>query len=752
MHIRPGKPDPLGAHFDGNGVNFALFSSVAERVELCLFDATDTHTAPDTDAPRTERRLTLPARTGDVWHGYAPGLQPGQRYGYRVHGRYNPASGQRCNPFKLLLDPYARALDGSLTWGPDLQGDDKRDSAPSVPKAVVVEGRAKRDRSATSGNHFDWQGDTPPAIPWHDSVIYECHVKGMTQRHPQVPPEHRGTYLGLTAPAVLDHLRHLGVTAVQLLPVHAFVSEQRLTELGLTNYWGYNTLAFFAPHPGYARGGAHKTQGKPLAVVDEFKTMVRELHRAGFEVLLDVVYNHTAEGDHRGPTLSLRGLDNPAYYHLNAENPEHYLNLTGCGNTLDFGHAATRRLVLDSLRYWVSEMHVDGFRFDLAPVLGRDAGLRPDRSRQGANFTSTARFFELVRQDPLLQRVKLIAEPWDVGPGGYQLGHFPPGWSELNDRYRDTVRAFWRGDSGQTAELASRLTGSSDIFSTRGPHASINHVTCHDGFTLRDLVSYAHKHNLANGEANHDGHGNNLSSGWGFEGKTTDPRIRARRQRVLRSLWSTLVLSQGVPLLRHGDELAHTQNGNNNAYCQDNEISWLDWRPLLDPASHQEQREAQCWWTFCVRALRLRAQFRVLRRRGFFCGCATLPGSTRDLVWRHPDGRELGTSDWQSPHLHALAMQLDGFAADDHRLESDTVPTSSRSGTTLLALFNGSSRALAFRLPPGHWRCLLDSAFYPRRPRPAGPVRDGGPVRNGGIYELAAHAVALLALQPPTIG
>ena len=674
MHILPGNPAPLGATWDGRGVNFAVYSGVAEAVELCLFDHAE-------DAA-SSRRMSLPGRTGKVWHGYLPDARPGQLYGYRVSGPYQPAAGHRCNPAKLLVDPYARAIAGEIRWSEEvydhLPGDaerpDPRDSAGHMPKAVVADPA------------FDWQGDRPPAVPWHDTVIYECHLKGMTRLHPEVPAELRGTYLGLVQEPVLHHLKRLGVTAVELLPLHHFVSEPRLAQLGLHNYWGYNTLGFFAPHAAYA------ATGDP---VTELKTMVRELHRAGLEVILDVVYNHTAEADHRGPTLSFRGFDQAGYYRLVPGDLHRLENFSGCGNTLDVRRPQVLQLILDSLRYWVQEMHVDGFRFDLAPSLGRDP----------AGFNAHAHCFELLRRDPVLQRVKLIAEPWDVGPGGYQLGSFPEPWAEWNDRYRDTVRAFWRGDTGRVGELASRLAGSSDLFGPRGPNASINHVTCHDGFTLHDLVSYERKHNYANREANRDGHSHNLSRNWGHEGPSADPRIRTVRARLQRSLLATLAFSQGVPMLNHGDELGRTQEGNNNAYCQDNEISWLPWP--ISPTNRG-------LLTFCRRVFALRRSHPTLRRRSFFCGCPTPESAAKDLTWLRPDGHEMTSADWHRQDQHQLAMLIDGDASDYVDEQGQAIR-----GNTLLVLFNASPDPVPFQLPPlpapERWRVLLDTARYPLR-------------------------------------
>ncbi|HYC32280.1 MAG TPA: glycogen debranching protein GlgX, partial [Gemmatimonadales bacterium] len=551
----PGAPAPLGATWDGEGTNFALFSEHATAVELCLFAGPD-------DATETAR-VRLPERTDQIWHAYLPDVRPGQLYGYRVHGPFEPNQGHRFNPAKLLLDPYAKAISGTIRWSDALSGypmdrpeaerdlyADGANNAAGLPKCVVVE------------SAFSWGDDRHPRTPWNRTVIYECHVKGMTMLHPDVPEPLRGTYLGLATDPIIDHLRSLGVTAVELLPVHHFVTDRRLHEQGLVNYWGYESIGFFAPDVRYATGGL----GQQVA---EFKSMVKRLHRAGIEVILDVVYNHTAEGNHLGPTLCFRGIDNEAYYRLDPERKRYYVDYTGCGNTVDLRHSRALQLVMDSLRYWVGEMHVDGFRFDLAPVLARESDA----------VSPFAEFFDVVRQDPVVSRVKLIAEPWDLGPGGYQAGGFPIGWGEWNGTYRDAVRQFWRGDGGQVGQLASRLAGSSDLYEAggRSPLASVNFVTCHDGFTLHDLVSYEQKHNEANGEENRDGSDNNLSRNWGAEGPTEAVHVVRMRERIKRNFLATLAFSQGVPMLSHGDELGRTQRGNNNAYCQDNPVSWFDW-------------------------------------------------------------------------------------------------------------------------------------------------------------------------------
>ena len=579
----PGESYPLGATYDGAGTNFGLFSEVAERVELCLFDDDG-----------KETRVDLHEVDGFVWHGYLPGVSPGQRYGYRVHGPYHPADGHRCNPAKLLLDPYAKAIEGSVDWGqpvfsytfghPDRRNN--ADSAPYVPRSVVV------------NPFFDWNLDRPPRTPYHETVIYEAHVRGLTKEHPVIPEEQRGTYLGLAHPAVISHLHELGVTAVELMPVHQFVTDSHLSERGLGNYWGYNTIGFFAPHNAYAASGSRGQQ------VQEFKTMVRALHAAGIEVILDVVYNHTAEGNHLGPTLSFRGIDNSAYYRLVDDDRRYYMDTTGTGNSLLMRHPHVLQMIMDSLRYWVLDMHVDGFRFDLAATL----------ARQFYEVDRLSAFFDLVQQDPVVSQVKLIAEPWDVGDGGYQVGNFPPLWSEWNGKYRDTIRDFWRGQPSTVPEFASRLTGSSDLYQqdSRRPVASVNFVTCHDGFTLADLVSYNHKHNEANGEDGRDGSDDNRSWNCGAEGPTEDKAVLALRARQKRNFLATLLLSQGVPMLLAGDEMGRTQRGNNNAYCQDNEISWMDWAVRAE--------EDQALFDYVRTLIRLRADHAVFRRRRFFRG------------------------------------------------------------------------------------------------------------------------------------
>jgi glycogen operon protein len=699
LEVWPGVPAPLGAHWDGTGTNFALWSSGATAVDLCLFD---------TDG--TEHRERLQETTYQVWHGRLPGIGPGQRYGYRVHGPYDPGAGMRHNPAKLLLDPYARAVDGELRLHPALFGypgdaadsptPDPRDSASFVPRGVVIH------------DSFPWGGDRHPATSWSDTVIYEVHVKGATARHPDVPPALRGTYAGLAHPAFVEHLLALGVTAVELLPVHHFVSEPHLLRRGLTNYWGYNTLGYFAPHAAYSSAGTGGAQ------VTEFKAMVKALHAAGIEVLLDVVYNHTAEGDHTGPTLSLKGIDNGGYYRLAGGNRARYTDYTGCGNTLDVRRPAVLALLMDSLRYWVTEMHVDGFRFDLASALARSMH---DVDRLSA-------FFDVVHQDPVVSQVKLIAEPWDVGEGGYQVGNFPPPWTEWNGRYRDTVRDVWSGARVGVRDLAYRLTGSSDLYRSDGrrPFASINFVTAHDGFTLADLVSYERKRNEANGEDNRDGEGDNRNWNCGAEGPTDDPEVTALRRRQVRNLLATLLLSTGVPMLTAGDELGRTQQGNNNAYCQDNETSWIDW------ASADPELRA-----FVTRLLRLRRTSPVLRQEAFFEG-SEVPGAggTRDLAWFAPGGGQLTTGDWFDTGLQTVGMYLDGRGMR-HRDERGR-PVIDRS---YLIWFNAGAGAVTVQVPGSPWGDryeLVLSTEHPTGEPPAPTVVRPGPA------ELPARCVWLL--------
>ncbi|MBX6762190.1 MAG: glycogen debranching protein GlgX [Rubrobacteraceae bacterium] len=693
--VSPGVPYPLGARWDGAGVNFALFSEHAERVELCLFRP---------DRRRETERIEMPERTDGVWHCHLSDVRPGQLYGYRVYGPYDPSRGHRFNPKKLLLDPYAFDIAGPLDWryphfgyrhGDDLVPDG-RDNAAGALKAKVVE-RA-----------FTWGDDRPPRTPLDETVIYELHVKGFTRRHPKVPEALRGTYAGLASDAAIDHLKRLGVTAVELLPVHAFVQDRHLVERGLANYWGYNTIGFFAPERRYA------ATSDP---VGEFKTMVKRLHAAGLEVILDVVYNHTAEGNHLGPTLSFRGIDNASYYRLSPEDPRYYMDYTGTGNTLDTTHPRVLQLIMDSLRYWVEEMHVDGFRFDLATTLGRESDA----------FDPAGGFFDIIRQDPVISQVKLIAEPWDVGEGGYRVGGFPPPFSEWNGKYRDVVRAYWKGEGGLVGELASRLTGSSDLYQHAGrrPQASINFVTAHDGFTLNDLVSYNEKHNEANGEDNNDGENHNLSWNCGVEGPTDDPEVLALRARQKRNFLATLLLSQGVPMILAGDEMGRTQRGNNNAYCQDNEISWLDW----DLSEDDEDL-----LLFTRGLIRLRRSHPDFRRRHFFQGRAS-EGVT-DVAWISPDGKEMTQEEWNTSYARSLGMQIFGSSRvgypEARRPETDD---------NFLLLFNAHHEELPFVIPsdpPGaRWQPLVDT-FYPASRELSGVYKPGDP------YPLKARSMAVL--------
>jgi isoamylase len=674
MRIWPGQPYPLGATWDGAGTNFALFSEVAEGVDLCLF-------GDDGDGTPAEIRVGLTEVDGFVWHAYLPDVGPGQRYGYRVHGPYAPAEGHRCNPAKLLLDPYAKAVHGQVSWHDAVFGyrfDDPAvpntaDSAPFMPVNVVI------------NPFFDWGDDRPPRIPYHETVIYEAHVRGLTLRHPEVGGGERGTYAGLAHPAVIEHLTGLGVTAVELMPVHQFVSEHGLAKRGLVNYWGYNTIAFLAPHNGYA------ATSLPGGQIAEFKAMVKALHQAGIEVILDVVYNHTAEGDHRGPTLSFRGIDNAAYYRL-ADDKRHYVDYTGCGNSLNVRSPHALQLIMDSLRYWVLDAHVDGFRFDLAAALARELH---DVDRLSA-------FFDLVQQDPVVSQVKLIAEPWDVGEGGYQVGNFPPLWSEWNGKYRDAVRDFWRGESSALPEFASRLSGSSDLYETSGrrPVASINFVTCHDGFTLMDLVSYNVKHNEANGEGGRDGSDDNRSWNCGLEGPASDPDVIDLRARQRRNFLATLFCSQGVPMLLAGDEIGRTQHGNNNAYCQDNEVSWVDWNVAGPDATLLE-------FTRMVSALR--RDHVVFRRRRFFRGLPAGDGRLADIAWLTPAGREMRDKDWSTPSARAMTVFLNGDALTEPGPHGERVRDDS-----FLVMLSADREPVEFTVPDSKfgkcWTMLLDTA------------------------------------------
>jgi isoamylase len=678
MRVWPGTAYPLGATWDGSGTNFALFSEVAEQVELCLFDAAGEQTS-----------VPMPEVDGFVWHCYLPGVGPGQRYGYRVHGPYEPRQGHRCNPAKLLLDPYGKAVHGQVRWDQAVfsyqHGDpavmNTDDSASFMPRNVVI------------NPYFDWADDRPPRTPYHETVIYEAHVRGLTARHPEVPAEQRGSYAGLAHPAVIDHLTRLGVTAVELMPVHQCVPEHELIQRGLTNYWGYNTIAFLAPDNRFSSAVA------PDGQVAEFKAMVKTLHEAGIEVILDVVYNHTAESGALGPTLSFRGIDNVAYYQLAPDNPATYLDYTGCGNSLNVRHPHALQLVMDSLRYWILDMHVDGFRFDLAAALARELH----------DVDRLAAFFDLVQQDPVVSQVKLIAEPWDVGEGGYQVGKFPPLWSEWNGKYRDTVRDLWRGQAATLPEFASRLTGSSDLYETSGrrPVASVNFVTCHDGFTLRDLVSYDQKHNEANGDDNRDGSDDNRSWNCGAEGPTDDPAVNELRSRQTRNFLATLFCSQGVPMLLSGDEMGRTQHGNNNAYCQDNEVSWVDWE-----AGGKQQDLID----FTRTLSELRRAHPVFRRRRFFSGQVPSgrddPGGLQDIVWLTPAGTRMTDEDWHTGYARSMAVFLNGDAITEPDPRGDTVRD-----RRFLLLFNADRNAVTFSLPgsefgPG-WDVLTDTGAWP---------------------------------------
>jgi glycogen operon protein len=708
MRVWPGKPYPLGATWDGEGVNFALFSENATGVELCLFD--------DPRAKQETHRIRLEERTDQIWHVYIPGLWPGQHYGYRVQGPYEPAEGHRFNPNKLLIDPYAKSIAGLIEWSDAMfgypighpDGDlafDKRDNAGNVPKCVVID------------SAFTWGGDRPLKTPWEKTIIYEAHVRGMTAHHPDVPDHMRGTYSALTTPAVIDHLVNLGVTAIELLPVHQFVRDKHLADSGLTNYWGYNTIGFFAPDIRYAVSPVRGRHAR------EFKTMVKTLHSAGIEIILDVVYNHTAEGNHLGPTLSFRGIDNASYYRLVADDKRYYMDYTGCGNTLNVTHPRTLQLIMDSLRYWVTEMHVDGFRFDLASALARELH-EVDR---------LSAFFDILHQDPILSQVKLIAEPWDLGEGGYQVGNFPVGWAEWNGLYRDTIRRYVKGDGGQVAELAYRLTGSSDLYAASGrrPFASVNFITAHDGFTLNDLVSYNHKHNEANGEENRDGTDDNLSWNCGVEGPTNDRTILELRERQKRNLLAILFLSQGIPMLCGGDEIGRTQRGNNNAYCQDNDISWFDWH--LD----QPRRDLL---EFTRNLITLRKQHPVLRRRRFFQGRHIRGSEVKDLAWFRPDGKEMTDEDWDKGFVRSLALRLAGDAIEEtdekgRRLMDDT----------LLILLNAHHESLDFTLPAHkrgvRWQSVLDTSWD------HGHRQQVIVLKGGERYPLSARTIAVLKLR-----
>ncbi len=703
MKIWPGKPYPLGATWDGEGVNFAIFSQHAKAVELCLFDPND--------ETRETARIKMLEQTDYVWHCYLPGIQPGQLYGYRVHGPYLPEHGHRFNPHKLLIDPYAKALSSTIRWSDAMSGYplggeeedlamDKSDSAAGMPKGVVIDAA------------FDWGDDAHPNIPLHKSVIYELHVKGFTQQHQGVPEPLRGTYAGLASPDVIDYLKELGVTAVELLPVHQFVNDRILVDKGLSNYWGYNTIGYFAPDVRYSASGSHGQQ------VREFKAMVKTLHAHGIEVILDVVYNHTAEGNHLGPTLSFRGVDNASYYRLVPDAPRFYMDYTGCGNTLNAQHPHTLQLIMDSLRYWVLEMHVDGFRFDLASALARELH---EVDRLGS-------FFDIIHQDPILSQVKLIAEPWDVGEGGYQVGNFPVLWAEWNGKYRDAVRSFWRGDAVGVGELAFRLTGSSDLYEHNGrrPYASINFITANYGFTLNDLVSYNEKHNEANCEDNRDGENHNISWNCGIEGPTEVPEVVALREKQKRNFLATLLLSQGVPMICGGDERGRTQQGNNNAYCQDNEISWLNWE-----LNERDQKQLD----YAKHLIRLRRDHPVLHRRKFFQGREIHGTGVRDICWYQPDGSLMTEEQWINGSVRSLGMLLNGLAMQETDERGEEIKDD-----VLLLLINGHDEQQCFKLPGDEqgprWQVLLDT-------NTPDIDRDRG-AAAGEIFELYPRTLVLL--------
>ncbi|HYD95898.1 MAG TPA: glycogen debranching protein GlgX [Noviherbaspirillum sp.] len=690
--LQPGRPFPLGATYDGQGVNFAVFSANAERIELCIFDAA---------GRREVARLPLPDCTDEVWHGYLPEASPGLLYGYRAYGPYDPQRGYRFNHHKLLIDPYTRMLSGPLRWSDALfgyrlgaaRGDlsyDRRDSAPAVPKSVVVE------------DLFNWGDDRRPVIPWSKTVIYEAHVRGISILREDLRPDLRGSFAALANPRFIDHLLKLGVTTLELMPVNAFLQDRFLLEKGLRNYWGYSPLTFFAPEPGYLSQGG----------LNDMRMAVRRLHAAGIEVILDVVYNHTGSGNEMGPTISFRGLDNASYFRLVPGNERYYINETGCGNTLNVSHPRVLQMVMDSLRYWADSFHIDGFRFDLGATLGRE----------GTGFDPGSGFFDAILQDPVLSRLKLISEPWDIGPGGYQLGNHPPGFAEWNDKFRDGVRRFWRGDSGQRADFAARLSGSADLFNKRRrkPWASINYVASHDGFTLQDVVSYNEKHNDANGENNNDGHSENYSNNWGVEGPTDDPSILELRNRVRCALLATVALAQGTPMLLAGDEFGRSQHGNNNAYCQDNELSWVDWNAAQSP-------EGQALTDYVSRLLAIRHSFAALQSQRFLHGEELEPG-VRDMAWFDERGEELSPEAWQNPEARALAVQRASAGADG-RLD------------IVLMLVNGGHDPISFRFPypERRWHLLIDSA-----------VGNGGPREmTTQSLEVQGHSVAVLANRVP---
>jgi glycogen operon protein len=705
IKVWPGRPYPLGATWDGEGVNFALFSAHAEKVELCLFDRSGN---------REQARIVLAEYTDEVWHAYLPDARPNLLYGYRVYGPYDPANGHRFNPYKLLIDPYAKSLHGRLRWGDSLFGYrvgsqradlsfDRRDNARQIPKCRVIEPA------------FTWGDDRRPQIPWEETIILELHVRGITIKHPNIDPAQRGTFAGLASPAMIDYLVELGVTAVELLPVHGSVDDRHLNEGGLANYWGYNTIAYFAPDPRLLATNS----------IAGFKTMVKRLHDAGIEVILDVVYNHSGEGNHLGPTLSFRGIDNASYYRLDADR-RFYSDVTGTGNTLNLDHPRVLQLVMESLRYWALEMHVDGFRFDLCTALARENG----------DYGQGAAFFDAIRQDPVMAGLKLIAEPWDLGPYGYQLGNFPPGWAEWNAHYRDTVRRFWKGDEGLVADLASRVAGSSDIFGWRGrrPWASVNFITVHDGFTLQDLVSFNEKHNEANAEKNHDGNDANFSSNYGVEGPTCNPAVVALRDRQKRNLFATLLLSLGVPMVLAGDEIGRTQRGNNNAYCQDNEISWVDWEHIR-PEDEDLRR-------FVSYLIHLRRRHRVFSRPRFLRGEVLSEAGVKDITWVTPSGNEATDADWKNPVALSLGYVLSGAAGEFY-----TTGGQRDIDESFFVIMNAYHEDLDFRFPSltaaMSWEPLVDTSQL------SGLVTHGGPYAPGEVYRLQARSFALFIDRTP---
>lgn len=693
--IWPGKPYPLGATWDGNGVNFALFSENAKEVELCLFDRNISE--------KEVAKIKFFEQTDMVWHAYLPDIRPGQLYGYRVYGSDDPKSGNKFNPSKLLIDPYAKAISGTIKWDDSLFGTNNEDSAPRIPKCLVTD------------DTFDWAGDSFPKIPWHNTIIYELHVKGFTKLNYKVPAEQRGTYAGLSNPKVLEYLKSLGITAVELMPIHHFVSEKHLADNGLTNYWGYNSIAYFSPDSRYSSSGIYGEQ------VREFKNMVKALHREKIEVILDVVYNHTGEGNHLGPTLSFRGIDNISYYRLNKNDKNLYIDYTGCGNSLNMTHPRVLQLIMDSLRYWVSEMHVDGFRFDLASTLARELH---EVDKLGA-------FFDIIHQDPVLSQVKLIAEPWDLGEGGYQVGNFPVLWAEWNGKYRDNIRRYWKGDNGQVSELAYRLTGSSDLYEQTGkkPYASINFVTCHDGFTLKDLVTYEKKRNEENGENNRDGNDNNLSWNCGFEGITDDEKINNIRSKQRRNMMASLILSQGIPMILSGDETGRTQFGNNNAYCQDNEISWLNW---------DESTIDMGFLEFTKYLIKIRKNHPILRRRKFFSGRKINNSNVKDIVWLTPDGFEMTDNDWHNGGSKCFGLKLNGDSIDELDEKGNKIVDDK-----FLLLLNSFHESINFVIPSfgknTKWELILDTTSQDGK-------RKIEPISENEKYSIEARSISLFKL------